>query len=418
MSAPRAGRALSERPLLRLFALCALYLAQGIPWGFMAITLPAYLADRGLGTEVVGATMSMTTLPYTFKWVWGPVIDSVTIPALGRRRPWILLAQLMMAATVIAMIALPDLTAGLAALSWMILIHNVFNSMQDVAVDALAVDLLSEEERGRANGLMYGSKYLGGFIGGAGMASVIAWSGLRAALVLQTAALLAIMLVPLLVRERPRGAAVDRPSARRVAGGLVQAFRLRSAALGIALALAMLLATGILQAASAVLFTQELGWDATEYAHIVGGPGLWVGFAGSVVGGFLADRVGHRLLAAFASIGLGLLWLAFAAARPLWSEPGFVYPLFLLEPLCQSVMTVSLFALFMDLSSPRVAGSQFTAYMALFNLSTTIGLRLAGSLDDSLDFAGIYAVAGAIQIAGTAILPFIDPGETRRKLPA
>jgi PAT family beta-lactamase induction signal transducer AmpG len=411
-----AQRSLADSPRLRLFALCTLYLAQGIPWGFMAITLPAYLADRGLGTDVVGVTMSMTTLPYTFKWIWGPIIDSVTLPALGRRRPWILLAQLMMAVTVISMIAIPDLTSGLTALSGMIFLHNVFNSMQDVSVDALAVDLLAEEERGRANGLMYGSKYLGGFIGGAGMATVIEMSGLRAALVLQTVALVAIMMVPLFLRERPAGAPVDRPSVKRVAEGLLQAFRVRSAALGVALALAMLLAGGILQAVSVVLFTQTLGWKAAEYASIVGGPGLWVGFGGSVLGGFLADRVGHRRLAAIASIAMGLLWFTFAAGRPLWEDRGFVYTLFLLEPLFQSIMTVSLFALFMDISSPRVAGSQFSAYMALFNVSSTIGLRLAGSIQDVVDFRGAYVVAGAIQIAATAIIPFIDPGETRRKL--
>lgn len=416
MTATAADRSLARRPHLRLFALCALYFAQGIPWGFMAITLPAYLADLGLGTAVVGATMSMTTWPYTFKFVWGPIIDSFTIPALGRRRPWILLAQLMMALTVIAMIAIPDLTAGLTALSAMIFIHNVFNSMQDVAVDALAVDLLDESERGRANGLMYGSKYLGGFIGGAGMATMIDLSGLRSALLLQTGVLLVIMLVPLLLRERPAGETIERPSARRVASGLFEAFRIRSALLGILLAVAVMVGTGILQAASAVLFTQELGWDAARYAQVVGGPGLWVGFAGSVLGGFLADRVGHRRLAAAASIALGLLWVIFALGESWWREETFVYTLFLAEPLCQSVMTVSLFALFMDISSPRVAGSQFTAYMALFNLSTTVGLRLVGWMDESLDYSGIYLVAGGIQIAATAVIPFIDPKETRRKL--
>ena len=47
--------------------------------------------------------------------------------------------------------------------------------MQDVAVDGLAIDLLDERERGRANGLMYASKYGGGAIGGAGMSAVLAW---------------------------------------------------------------------------------------------------------------------------------------------------------------------------------------------------------------------------------------------------
>lgn len=411
-----ADRSLAARPWLRLTALSLLYMAQGIPWGFMAITLPSYLAGLGHKPEVVAATMSMTSLPYTFKFVWGPIIDSVTIPALGRRRPWIVLAQLMMALTVISMIAVTDFTAGLTALSVMIFVHNVFNSLQDVAVDALAVDLLSERERGRANGFMYGSKYLGGFIGAAGMATVVDWSGLRAALVVQTAFLLGVMLVPLLVRERPATVPVERPSARSVAAGLLEAFRLRSALLGALLAATVMIGTGILQAISTVLFTQELDWDATTYAQVVGTLGLWVGFGGSLLGGFLADPVGPRRLAAIASIVLALCWIAFALGESLWREPIFVYALFVLEPLCQSILSVSLFALFMGMTSLRVAGSQFAAYMALLNLGTVIGLRLVGWMDETLDWNAIYLVAGGIQIATTLVIPFIDPKETRRKL--
>ena len=411
-----ADRSLAGRPWLRVLALSSLYFAQGVPWGFMAITLPAYLADRGLDTTVVATTMAMTTLPYTFKWVWGPVIDSFTIPALGRRRPWILLAQLMMALTVIGMIAIPDITVALAALSWMILIHNVFNALQDVSVDALAVELLSDEERGRANGFMYGSKYLGGFIGGAGMATVIEWSGLRAALIMQTAILLAIMMVPLLLRERPAGTPVERPSPRRVASGLLAAFRIRSALIGALLAASIMIASGIMQAVAAVLFTQDLGWDAGEYSRVVGGFGLWIGFGGSILGGFLADPIGKRRLAAIASVLMGLAWVVFAVSEPQWTNRTFVYALFMIEPLCQSMLSVSLFALYMGLSSKEVAGSQFAAYMALLNLGSTIGLRMAGWLDAALDYSGVYLTAGAIQIAVTAIILFIDPDETRRKL--
>ena len=103
-----------------------------------------------------------------------------------------------MAVTIGAMIAIPDLTASLDLLTWMIFVHTVFNSMQDVAVDALAVDLLAEAERGRANGLMYASKYGGGVLGGAGMATLIGAVGLRPALFAQVAVLLAIMMLPLL----------------------------------------------------------------------------------------------------------------------------------------------------------------------------------------------------------------------------
>src|SRR5262245_9108628 len=95
---------LAERRGLRLFTLCALYVAQGIPWGFMATTLPAYLTKRGLDFGFVTATLSFTTLPYAFKWVWGPIIDRFTIPRFGRRRPWILFAQAMMAITVLVLV--------------------------------------------------------------------------------------------------------------------------------------------------------------------------------------------------------------------------------------------------------------------------------------------------------------------------
>ncbi len=72
----------------------------------------------------------------------------------------------------------------------------------DVAVDALAMDLLKDSERGRANGLMYGSKYLGTIVDGAGLSWVVAVSGLQVALIVQVVLLGAIFLLPLLLRER------------------------------------------------------------------------------------------------------------------------------------------------------------------------------------------------------------------------
>ena len=59
---------LADRKSLRLATLVVLYVAQGIPWGFMATTIPAYLASRGLDEGAVGVALATTTLPYTFKW--------------------------------------------------------------------------------------------------------------------------------------------------------------------------------------------------------------------------------------------------------------------------------------------------------------------------------------------------------------
>lgn len=407
---------LAERRWLRLFTLCALYVAQGIPWGFTAITIPTYLADKKLDAGAVGAALAMTTLPYAFKWMWGPIIDAFTLPRFGRRRPWIIFAQGMMALTILVMILIPDLTVEVKMLAWMILIHTVFNSLQDVAVDALAVDLLEEDERGRANGFMYASKYLGGMIGGGGMTWLIARANLQTALIFQTAVLLGIMLVPLFVKETEKPLQA-RPRVGEVLRGLVEVFSVPSALVMALLMLMVNTSLGMLTTNSFVLYTQELGWSAEKYAALVGALGLAAGVGGSVIGGLLADWVGRKRLAAIASIGMAAGWLVFGKGTAYWHEDAFVYPLAIFEVLCTGVMTVSLFALCMEVSWPKIGASQFAAYMALANFSTTVGARMAGKLGEYLDYASCYVAAAVAQVLVTGWLLALDPKQTARMLP-
>ena len=433
---------LAERRGLRLFTFCVLYCAQGIPWGFTAITLPAYLGAHGLQTAAVSEALAVTVLPYTFKIVWGPIVDAFPSQRFGRRRPWIIGAQLMMALTIGTMILIPDLTRDLNLLVWVVFVHTIFNSLQDLATDALAVDLLDEAERGRTNGLMYASKYFGGILGGAGMSTLIAWYGMRAALVAQTCALVAIMLVPVLVRERPASAELPRvPLAivgrkirgwlrararagvghslgalRRSIGVLRRSAGIRAAVLGGVVMLASNVGSGVMSAIAPVLFTQDLGWKFERYTQLTGGPGLAVGLAGSILGGFLADKVGHRRLAAIGAAALGAFWLAWAALAPHWTDTTLVYALFAVEPLCQSVMIVSLFAICMDLSWPTIGATQFSIYMALANASTLLGFRLAVHVSDWWTFPGIYVAGAVLQLGVVGLVWLVDPGAVRRAL--
>ncbi|HEY3807358.1 MAG TPA: MFS transporter [Kofleriaceae bacterium] len=417
---------LAERRNLRLFTFCALYVAQGLPWGFTAITLPAYLGAQHLDAAVIGSTLAMTTLPYTFKLLWAPIVDAFPSKRFGKRRHWIIGAQLMMALTIGAMIAIPDLTRDVKLLAWMIFIHTIFNSIQDLSTDALAVDLLDEDERGRTNGLMYASKYFGGILGGAGMSTLIAWFGMRTALVAQTGVLLSIMLVPLLVRERPAStvpvATIElnaRDRAREVWRSIKELARSSGAVAALLGAIVMLLSsigTGLMAAISPVLFTQDLGWTFERYSQLTGGPGLAAGLAGSVLGGFLADRVGHKKLAALGAAALGAFWVIWALLAPHWHDPSLAYMLFGVEPLCQSVMTVSLFAICMDLSWPKLGATQFGVYMAMANWSTTIGFKLAGFASDTWTYPGIYIAAAVCQLAVLAVIPLVDTHAVRRAL--
>ncbi|MCP3695383.1 MAG: MFS transporter, partial [Planctomycetaceae bacterium] len=145
----------------RLTILCALYIAQGIPWGFMDITLVNYLIDSGITVGEAAKVASFILLPWAFKLIWAPLIDTVTIRSMGRRRSWIIGAQVMMALTLIGILMVPDITKDLTMLGWMFFTHNIFASLQDVSTDALAVDILPAKEQGQANGMMWASKLVG-----------------------------------------------------------------------------------------------------------------------------------------------------------------------------------------------------------------------------------------------------------------
>ena len=92
----------------------------------MLTALLSFLASKGLTMVESGQLTAMATLPWTFKLFWGPIIDSFTYEEMGRRRPWVLFAQLGMALTLIAMIFMGDISGNITLLGWMFFLHNCF----------------------------------------------------------------------------------------------------------------------------------------------------------------------------------------------------------------------------------------------------------------------------------------------------
>jgi PAT family beta-lactamase induction signal transducer AmpG len=429
-SAP-AQVSLATHRRVRTWTLCALYLAQGVPYGFVTVTLVAHLASQGMDVRETGEILAFTTLPWVFKFVWGPVIDRFVWPSLGRRRPWIIMAEAMMALTLLAMIFVDDLTASISLLAWMIFIHNCFNSLQDVAVDALAVDLLEDEERGKVNGYMWASKWAGLGIGGAGTGLVLASMGLRGTLVLQVGLLALIMLFPLCIRERPGDrlfpwsssvAAVERAvtavgvSTASLLRDLRRAFSLRSTLIGALLMVLVQTAVGVAGALGPGLFTKSLGWTTEEYSAVAGGYGVMLAIGGALLGGALLAHFGRRRIMAVAIVGISVILGGFGILHDLWDDRTFATVYLIALPTCTSLLQVVIFAVCMDLSWPRVAASQFTAYMAMLNLSTIVGNKLAAPLTDAFATETVFIIIGLANLALVLFLPLIDLGQTRREL--
>ncbi len=206
---------LAESRRLRLSTLFILYVAQGVPLGLFWFAIPSWMAANGASAADVGYVLGLTTLPWTLKLVNGFIMDRYTFLAMGRRRIWIIGAQTVMIALLAGCALVGPGVKDIFLLGMAGFVVNMATTFQDVAVDGMAVDIMEEEERARASGMMFGGQSIG-------IASATALSGLAIARLGPSAAYLlsasfigAITLYMLLLTERAgerrrRGARVTR----------------------------------------------------------------------------------------------------------------------------------------------------------------------------------------------------------------
>ena len=411
---------------LRVTTLCILYFAQGFPWGFMLTALLSFLASKGLTLAESGQLTAMAYLPWTFKLFWGPIIDSFTYRAMGRRRPWILFAQFGMALTLIAMVWMGDLSSNIGLLGWMFFFHNCFASLQDVSCDALAVDILLPEEQGKVNGAMWGSKVIGTGMGAVVMGTLLVSNGLVFAIGAQTILMFIIISFPLFILERPgeKRFPWSRVSSNEpieeirsiknpinVIKDLVHAFSKRPCFFAGLFILISAINQGINSGVLPVYYSSTLNWQSDTYSQVSGGPGAILEFFGAILGGVLADRFGRRKVfflgcGSFSVLSgiFGLLVLT-TDQLPYWFQVFYL----VVYPALVAVGTVSMFALAMALSWSKASATMFTSYMAISNMSVVIGGKLIEPLSEVMSIGQIYIVMMFVCLAPVVFLKSMDP---------
>ncbi len=372
-----------------------------------------------------GQLTAMATLPWTFKLFWGPIIDSFTYEKMGRRRPWVLFAQLGMALTLIAMIFMGDISGNITLLGWMFFLHNCFASLQDVSCDALAVDVLLPEEQGKVNGAMWGSKIIGTGTGAAAMGTLLVSNGLVFTIIVQTILMFAIMAFPLFILERPgekrfpwsQGASsrsLDERSTQNpmaVIKALMRAFSKGPCYFTALFILLSAINQGINGAVLPVFYNTTLGWESDSYSQFVGGPSTILEFIGAILGGVLADRFGRRKVFFIGWGSFSLLSGVFGLMVITMPElPNWFQSFYLaVYPFCIAIGTVAMFALAMALSWSKASATMFTSYMAISNLSVVIGNKLIGPLSELFSVGQIYLLMMFICLLPAVLLKSMDP---------
>ena len=429
-SSSEEGKTLVESYRARVLTLCALYVAQGIPWGFITVTFVTHLAVEGVAAGQLAFLLTLGTLPWSVKFLWGPIIDRYQFPEMGKRRPWILIAQSGMILVLSSMLLIPNMSSNVTVVGVMFLVYNVFTALQDVSTDALAVDVLEPHEFEKVNSYMFTSKAVGGIIGGAGLGTIIGFVGIKGAIVLQIPILVVIMLVPLFMTERPGEKlypwsesiktdstkhVTEQKNFKEIFANIKIAFSFRSAQLGVLLSLIISLSYFLIPILP-LLFVRELGWTEEQFNATKGGIILIVTMLGYVVGGQLGKQFGGKAIIIYAAFTTALITTFWGMNESLWSNGLFMMTVWSLQTFVWAMVSINIYSLMMRITWTEVGGTQFTGYMAMMNLSAIIGYQLTAPLAARFDYSTLFYIAALLETVVILGAMYIDPEETRREM--
>ena len=179
-----------------------MYFSQGIPQGLLGIAIPAWLASQGASAADIASYLAIIVLPWAFKLVTGPLMDRYEFLPMGRRRPWVLGAQLGLSLSLLALMLVEDPAAEVGLLTMIGLLINSFAATQDVAVDGMSIDLTPVREQGRLNAFMSFGKAIGWSITAAVSGVLLTTWGLAATAILAAAVSAFGVLAMIFVLER------------------------------------------------------------------------------------------------------------------------------------------------------------------------------------------------------------------------
>ena len=426
------GETLVDSYRARVLTLCALYVAQGIPYGFMTVTFVTFLAAEGFSAKELAFLLTLGTLPWSLKFLWGPIIDRYQYRPMGKRKPWILIAQSGMILVLISMVLFIDPEKDIKSIAYMFLVYNIFTSLQDVSTDALAVDVLKPHEIEKVNSYMFTSKIIGAIVGGAGLGTIISFTGIVGALLLQIPILILIMLVPLYMRERPGEkqfpwsqdigtnmledeTKFHNQTFKEIVRKLKVAFSLRSTQLGIVLSLVLSLSYFLIPVLP-LLFVRELGWSEEKFNATKGGLIMLVTMFGYVVGGQLGKRFGGKSVIIYSTLVGASISVIWGLTDAWWNNSAYLVSIWCIHTFVFAIVSINVFSLMMRITWSEVGGTQFTGYMAMMNLSAIIGYQLTDPLASRYNYTTLFLIAAVLETLMIGAALYIDPNETRRLL--
>ena len=254
--------------------------------------------------------------------------------------------------------------------------------------------------------------------------------GFFAAVFSLSLAVVLIMFVPLLLRERPgerllpwTTGAVSPDAARlqlgsftRIFASLFSALKLPDSILLVVSLFTMLTALAFMRTLFPIFTIQALGWSNQDYSSAFAATSLAGGIVGMLAGGWLLDRFGKiRMLSLYLML-LILLTAALAFSEDQWKRPYFIEAYMVVFNTLFTFAAIALFATAMQCCWKRISALQFTLFMAIYNLGQTAGAALIGPLRANLSWQYTLLSFSVLAAVALVIIQFLDTGRHLAKV--
>ncbi len=375
--------------------------SSGVPLSLVGSTLQAWMATQKVDLAVIGI-FSLVGLPYTLKFFWAPALDRFVPPFLGRRRGWILIAQLGLIGSIAAMAFFdPALSPGVIAC--IALSVAFFSASQDVVVDAYRTEILVPSEYGMGAAVANLGYRLAMLFSGAFaliLADHLPWGQVY---LVMAAAMSVGILTNLLSTEPILKARAPRSMKEAVIEPLREFFQRRGVVELVSFIVVYKLDV-VVTLALMTAFMLELGFTSTEIGTVSKGFGLVATIAGTFVGGAWFMRLGMERSLWIFGILQGISGLCFIALARL----GHSYPMMIAaissENFFSGMGNAAYSAFLMSLCNPKFTATQFALLTSLMALTRTIAGTPTGWLAKAVGWETYYVIALLLMIPGLLLL--------------
>src|SRR5271169_822303 len=389
--------------------------SSGLPLYLLFNLVPAWLRSEQVDLKTIGL-FALIQFPYTWKFLWSPLLDRYAIPAFGRRRGWMLLTQV---ALLLVIVLLGEFSPqqDIRAIAWIATLLAFLSATQDIVLDAYRRELLNDAELGLGNAVHVNAYRIAGLIPGSlslVLADFLPWS---VVFIVTALFMLPGMAMTLLVQEPHR--AIPPKTLREALVEPFHEFITRQGWNSALLILAFMLFYKLgdsMCTALATPFYLDMGYSMTDIGLVAKNAGLWPAVIGGLLGGLWMVKIGiNRALWIFGVVQIaaifGFAWLAYIGHHGEISALERVQLAIVigLEAFGVGVGSSAFVAFIARTTHPAYTATQFALFTSLMAVPRTFANAATGWLVELMGWTGFLLLCALLAVPGMLLLLKVAP---------